>query len=105
MHLSRPIPSRRRLTAAALGALAALILALVVSPQPAGAATSRPTIVLVHGAFADASSWNGVSARLQRAGYPVLAPALPLRGVARGRGRRNGSSSASKSASGKKPAG
>ncbi|MFI6317653.1 alpha/beta fold hydrolase [Nonomuraea sp. NPDC050556] len=42
----------------------------------------KPTIVLVHGAFADASSWNGVAGRLMRAGYPVLAPANPLRGVA-----------------------
>jgi len=42
----------------------------------------RPTIVLVHGAFADASSWNGVIERLQRQGYTVAAPANPLRGVA-----------------------
>ena len=41
----------------------------------------RPTIVLVHGAFADASSWNGVIERLQRQGYTVVAPANPLRGV------------------------
>jgi pimeloyl-ACP methyl ester carboxylesterase len=38
--------------------------------------------VLVHGAFADGSSWNGVIERLQRQGYPVIAPANPLRGVA-----------------------
>ena len=42
---------------------------------------TRPTIVLVHGAFADASSWNGVIDRLQQAGYTVIAPANPLRGV------------------------
>jgi pimeloyl-ACP methyl ester carboxylesterase len=41
----------------------------------------KPTVVLVHGAFADASSWDGVIKRLQRDGYPVLAPANPLRGV------------------------
>ncbi|MET8783950.1 alpha/beta hydrolase [Streptomyces sp. NPDC004589] len=41
-----------------------------------------PTIVLVHGAFADSSSWNGVIERLQRAGYPVIAAANPLRGLA-----------------------
>ncbi|GAA3907952.1 alpha/beta fold hydrolase [Streptomyces sp. NPDC003631] len=41
-----------------------------------------PTIVLVHGAFADSSSWNGVVERLQRAGYPVIAAANPLRGLA-----------------------
>ncbi|MEU6497017.1 alpha/beta hydrolase [Streptomyces sp. NPDC046984] len=43
---------------------------------------SLPTIVLVHGAFADSSSWNGVIERLQRAGYPVIAAANPLRGLA-----------------------
>jgi pimeloyl-ACP methyl ester carboxylesterase len=42
----------------------------------------KPTIVLVHGAFADASSWNGVIERLQQQGYSVIAPANPLRGVA-----------------------
>ncbi|MEW9528568.1 alpha/beta fold hydrolase [Microbispora sp. NPDC049125] len=40
---------------------------------------SRPTIVLVHGAWADASSWNGEVASLQRAGYTVRAIANPLR--------------------------
>jgi pimeloyl-ACP methyl ester carboxylesterase len=40
-----------------------------------------PTVVLVHGAFADASSWNGVIKRLQAQGVPVTAPANPLRGV------------------------
>ena len=32
----------------------------------------------MHGAFADASTWNGVIDRLQRDGYPVIAPANPL---------------------------
>jgi pimeloyl-ACP methyl ester carboxylesterase len=41
----------------------------------------RPTIVLVHGAFADASSWNGVAELLQKEGYNVVAPANPLRGI------------------------
>ena len=41
-----------------------------------------PTIVLVHGAFADASSWNGVVERLQAKSIPVAAPANPLRGIA-----------------------
>src|SRR6476646_37121 len=40
-----------------------------------------PTVVLVHGAFADASSWNGVITRLQSRGVPVTAPANPLRGI------------------------
>src|SRR4051812_27060405 len=42
----------------------------------------KPTVVLVHGAWADASSWNDVIQRLQKDGYPVLAPANPLRGLA-----------------------
>ena len=42
----------------------------------------EPTIVLVHGAFADASSWNGVVERLLQGGHHVVAPANPLRGVA-----------------------
>jgi pimeloyl-ACP methyl ester carboxylesterase len=41
-----------------------------------------PTVVLVHGAFADASSWNGVIERLQDKGVKVTAPANPLRGIA-----------------------
>ena len=41
----------------------------------------HPTIVLVHGAFADASSWSGVIERLLPLGYTVIAPANPLRGV------------------------
>jgi pimeloyl-ACP methyl ester carboxylesterase len=40
------------------------------------------TVVLVHGAFADASSWNGVIERLQADGIEVVAPANPLRGIA-----------------------
>jgi pimeloyl-ACP methyl ester carboxylesterase len=39
------------------------------------------TIVLVHGAFADASSWNGVIPLLQQQGYTVVAPPNPLRGL------------------------
>ncbi|MFD5625845.1 alpha/beta fold hydrolase [Streptomyces sp. NPDC127072] len=41
----------------------------------------KPTVVLVHGAFADSSSWNGVVERLQSYDYPVLAAANPLRGL------------------------
>ncbi len=41
-----------------------------------------PTVVLVHGAFADASSWNGVVELLQAKGLKVTAPANPLRGIA-----------------------
>jgi pimeloyl-ACP methyl ester carboxylesterase len=42
---------------------------------------SMPTIVLVHGAFAGSSSWNGVVAKLEKDGYRVIAAANPLRGV------------------------
>jgi pimeloyl-ACP methyl ester carboxylesterase len=41
---------------------------------------NTPTVVLVHGAFADASSWNGVIAELKSRGIPALAPANELRG-------------------------
>jgi pimeloyl-ACP methyl ester carboxylesterase len=43
---------------------------------------SRPTVVLVHGAFADGSSWYEVITRLQAEGVQVTAPANPLRGIA-----------------------
>jgi pimeloyl-ACP methyl ester carboxylesterase len=46
-------------------------------------ATAPATVVLVHGAFADASSWTGVIERLQARRVPVTAPANPLRGIAR----------------------
>ena len=42
---------------------------------------AQPTVVLVHGAFADSSSWNGVIERLQAQGLEVTAPANPLRGI------------------------
>ena len=42
---------------------------------------AQPTVVLVHGAFADASSWNGVIPRLLAKGLPVTAPPNPLRGI------------------------
>jgi hypothetical protein len=37
--------------------------------------------VLVHGAFAESASWNGVIANLERRGYPVIAVANQLRGL------------------------
>lgn len=49
------------------------------APPPA---PDKPTVVLVHGAFADSSSWNGVIEALQADGYPVIAAANPLRGLA-----------------------
>ncbi|MFE6867240.1 alpha/beta fold hydrolase [Kitasatospora sp. NPDC057692] len=41
----------------------------------------RPTVVLVHGAFADTSCWTGVAERLRADGLTVRAPANPLRGL------------------------
>jgi pimeloyl-ACP methyl ester carboxylesterase len=52
------------------------------APAASAAEGPKPTVVLVHGAFADASSWNGVVTRLQKQGYTVVAPALGMRGLA-----------------------
>ena len=43
--------------------------------------TEQPNVVLIHGAFADGSSWNLVIERLQAKGLNVMAPAVPLRGI------------------------
>jgi len=51
------------------------------TPEASPAAGGQPTVVLVHGAFADASGWAGVITILQAAGVTTLAPANPLRGV------------------------
>jgi pimeloyl-ACP methyl ester carboxylesterase len=50
--------------------------------QTTPTANAPLTVVLVHGAFADASSWNGVVELLQADGVQVTAPANPLRGIA-----------------------
>lgn len=54
------------------------VLAAVLPLANAG---YKPTIVLVHGAFADGASWNGVTSILRKQGYPVVAVANPLRSV------------------------
>lgn len=62
--------------------LAGLILfGSVLAASPASAQDSKPTIVMVHGAFADGSSWNGVAKVLHDHGYRVVAVANPLRSV------------------------
>ncbi|QAY73746.1 alpha/beta hydrolase [Agromyces protaetiae] len=43
--------------------------------------TAKPTVVLVHGAFAESASWNGVIESLHREGYRTIAVANPLRGL------------------------
>ena len=50
-------------------------------PETTPNADAPLTVVLVHGAFADASGWNDVAAQLQAAGVLVTAPANPLRGI------------------------
>ena len=63
------------------------ILAILIVPAYVVAARSdtgsgpKPSIVLIHGAWADGSSWSGVIKRLQQQGYTVYAPANPLRGL------------------------
>ncbi|RKG82455.1 alpha/beta fold hydrolase [Corallococcus terminator] len=74
-----------------LGLLCALGALLVVCTPASNAVTSKdeqpadacdkPTVVLVHGAFADASGWAGVIAPLQQQGYTVYAFANPLRSI------------------------
>jgi pimeloyl-ACP methyl ester carboxylesterase len=77
--------------AAAVAAVSATALTVSASAQTAARTTHsaalaagtgpKPTIVLVHGAWADASSWTPVIERLQRAGYTVDAPPNPLQGL------------------------
>jgi pimeloyl-ACP methyl ester carboxylesterase len=74
---------RSRLFAAVL-AVVALVIPLSVTGSAAAHGSNgsgpKPTIVLVHGDWADGSSWSAVISRLQRQGYPVVAPPNPLRG-------------------------
>jgi pimeloyl-ACP methyl ester carboxylesterase len=69
-------------------ALAAVLLAFVpghaasaMTAAAGGGSAPKPVIVLEHGAWADASSWNDVIAGLQRSGFTVYAPPNPLRGL------------------------
>ncbi|MFE2101170.1 MULTISPECIES: alpha/beta fold hydrolase [unclassified Streptomyces] len=73
-----------RIHGVAAGFAAVALCAFPAAPASAvgGEGGAKPTVVLVHGAFADGSSWNGVVSRLQQAGFPVIAPANPLRGLA-----------------------
>ncbi len=88
---------RLRLTTLAVGlAAAAAAVAVPLSPTASAAPASgaahtavtasakttvKPTIVLVHGAWADSSSWDAVVTRLQAAGYTVDVPPNPLLGL------------------------
>jgi pimeloyl-ACP methyl ester carboxylesterase len=70
---------------AAAGTVAAslAVVALMASSSPAHPVQPgvKPTVVLVHGAWADSSSWDAVVQRLQNDGYTVVAPANPLRSL------------------------
>src|SRR3989442_1327251 len=61
------------------------ILALLIIPASIVSARSdstvKPSIVLIHGAWADGSSWSRVVRILQDEGYTVYVPPNPLRGV------------------------
>jgi len=59
----------------------ALVVPAAVMAQPTNPYT-KPTIVLVHGAFAESSSWDAVIGRLNKDGYTAIAAANPLRSVA-----------------------
>jgi len=77
----------RRPRAAATAALATIALAgltigVASSAQGNESAAAKPTVVLVHGAWADASNWRGVISRLQHDGYNVAAIPNPLRSLA-----------------------
>ena len=81
-------PGRLRLIiAVVILAVAGLLIPLsqVASARTAGAAAAgddpKPSIVLLHGAWADSGSWDGVTQRLQADGYTVYAEPNPLRGL------------------------
>lgn len=79
----------RRKAGAALSVIALLIAALggtniatATASAPSAKAKAKPTIVLVHGAWADSGAWNRVTRRLQKDGFTVRAVATPLRSLA-----------------------
>jgi hypothetical protein len=77
--------SSRRRTLALVAGPALAVSGVLAAGTASGAAThgaGKPKPTLVHGAFADSSSWNGTVVRLQHDGYPVIAAANPLRGLA-----------------------
>lgn len=91
MNINTPSQPAWRRTTALLVIIAAMIVTTLLptasaigdpdEPEKQSQSTKKPTVVLVHGAFADSSSWNGVIRQLISKGYPVIAPANPLRGL------------------------
>src|SRR5438105_8827121 len=74
------------LTAAIAGALGvSALFATGAAAQPEGSRDRsdgpKPTVVFIHGAFADSTGWSAEVEQLQHEGYPVIAPANPLLGV------------------------
>jgi pimeloyl-ACP methyl ester carboxylesterase len=73
-----PINRRALVGIAVLSALIALVaLGMAAFAEPEGH-MKVPNVVLVHGAFADGSSWSSVISKLQKAGYHVTAVQLAL---------------------------
>src|SRR5690242_18443740 len=72
----------RHAVAVATALLVAFTLTTSIASSQPTPSSPKPTVVFVHGAFADASGWNDEIQRLHNDGYPVLAPANPLRGIA-----------------------
>lgn len=85
MHIRVRVPRRVALAVGALtllGVTTAPGVAMATDGGSSSASTSpKPTIVLVHGAWADSSSWSSVLERLRKDGYPVRAIANPLQGL------------------------
>jgi pimeloyl-ACP methyl ester carboxylesterase len=76
--------ARTKLLSAAGAVALSLLLAFsqtAALAQTASLGKEKPTVILVHGAWADGSSWNGVISRLLKSGYTVYAPPNPLRGL------------------------
>ncbi|MGY4765766.1 alpha/beta hydrolase [Kribbella sp. CWNU-51] len=75
-------PGRRRRIVALGAAVLAVLTAAVSLTVPAEAHTTKPTIVLVHGAWADSTSWLDVARQLKDDGYRTVTPELGLNSVA-----------------------
>jgi pimeloyl-ACP methyl ester carboxylesterase len=79
------LPRKRTAALAASLAIAGTLIPLGMASAHAASASpstaAKPTIVLVHGAWADGSSWDGVASILQGDGYTVDVAPNPLRGL------------------------
>jgi len=80
---SRPVARARAALIAGLSVLGVLLAGYLLPLASASAAprSAKPTIVLVHGAFAESAGWNAAAGQLLAKGYPVVALANPLRSV------------------------